>query len=84
MRLTSDHSLGKINHHVGLTGSNKVSLSHAEVLAIKDAFVRSLSQNGVPADEINRIRRSPTPSLCSSAPGWRVFPRLWEARHCFP
>ena len=46
VRLTSDHSLGKINHHVGLTGSNKVSLSHAEVLAIKDAFVRSLSQNG--------------------------------------
>ena len=45
VRLTSDHSLGKINHHVGLTGSNKVSLSHAEVLAIKDAFVRSLSQN---------------------------------------
>ncbi|MBR1588613.1 MAG: hypothetical protein IJ658_09850, partial [Kiritimatiellae bacterium] len=57
VRLTSDHTLGKINHHVHATGQNKVSLSHAEVLAIKDAFVRSLSQNGVGADVIANIRR---------------------------
>ena len=57
VRLTSSHSLGKINHHVSFTGSNKVSLTHAEVLAVKDAFVRALSQNGVGAAEIDRVRK---------------------------
>ena len=57
VHLTSDHSLGKINNHVSQTDKNNESLSHAEQLAIKDAFVRALSQNGVAADEINRVRR---------------------------
>ena len=34
-----------------------VPISHAEVLAVKDAFVKALQQNGVAADEINRVRR---------------------------
>ena len=57
VRLATDHSLGKINHHVGMTGLNKVSISHAETLAVKDAFIRALSQNGVAADELDRVRK---------------------------
>ena len=57
VRLKSATSLGKINDHVILRGDNNVSLSHAEVLAIKDAFVRALQQNGVGNDAIDRIRR---------------------------
>ena len=57
VRLTSDHSIEKVNNHVGKFFSNKVSLSHAEVLTIKDAFVRALSQSGVNADAIADIRR---------------------------
>ena len=56
VNLTSSTTLGKINNFVHRTGKNNVSLSHAEVLAIKDAFVRALSQSGVSANEINRIR----------------------------
>ena len=56
VNLTSSTTLGKINNFVNRTGKNNVSLSHAEVLAIKDAFVRALSQSGVSANEINRIR----------------------------
>ena len=57
VRLTSDHSIDKVNHHVGWFFSNNTTLSHAEVLAIKDAFVRALSQSGVSADAIAGIRR---------------------------
>ena len=57
VRLTSDHSIDKVNHHVGWFFSNNTHLSHAEVLAIKDAFVRALSQSGVSADAIAGIRR---------------------------
>ena len=57
VRLTSDHSLGAINNFVHRTGLNKVSISHAEVLAIKDAFVKALQQKGVGAEEINRVRQ---------------------------
>ena len=56
VRLDGSHSLEKINHHVDRTGKNIVSLSQAEVIAIKDAFVRALSANGVQGDEIARIR----------------------------
>ena len=57
VKLTSENSLGKVNHHVHLTGRNIVKIPHAEVLAIKEAFVNALSRSGVAADEINRIRQ---------------------------
>ena len=57
VRLTSDHSIDKVNHHVGWFFSNNTPISHAEVLTIKDAFVRALSQSGVSADAIADIRR---------------------------
>ncbi len=56
VKLVSETKLGKINHHVHLTGSNLKTLSHQEVLAIKNAFVKALSSHGVTEDEIARVR----------------------------
>ena len=55
--LASETTLDKINNHVHSTGKNKTELSHAEVLAIKQAFVKALTQGGVGAAEIARVRR---------------------------
>ena len=57
VRLRNENSLDMINNHAHKRGSNKTSLSHREVLAIKNAFVRSLSESGVGAEEINRVRQ---------------------------
>ena len=57
VRLTSDHSIDKVNHHVGRFFNNDTHLSHAEVLAVKDAFVRALANSGVNADGIANVRR---------------------------
>lgn len=54
--LTSDHSLGKVNDHVHTRGDNDTPLAHSEILAVKTAFVKALQQNGIGADEINRVR----------------------------
>ena len=56
VRLATATSLDKINHRVTFKGDNKVSLSHAEVLAVKQAFVRALSGAGVGAEEVARVR----------------------------
>jgi hypothetical protein len=56
VRLANETTLEKINNSVHFKGSNQTTLSHLEVLAIKNAFIKALSQNGVGADEIaNRI-----------------------------
>jgi hypothetical protein len=57
VKLASETTLGKVNNHVHLTGSNATPLSHAEVLAVKNAFVKALSSGGVGAGEIARVRR---------------------------
>lgn len=57
VRLTSDTTVGKVNNHVTMRSKNNVALSHEEVLAVKQAFVRTLSQSGVASDEIRRIRQ---------------------------
>ena len=57
VKLASETTLGKVNNHVHLTGSNATPLSHAEVLAVKNAFVKALSSGGVGANEIAQIRR---------------------------
>ena len=57
VKLTSENTLGKINHHIHATIANRTSLSHAEILVIKNAFINALSQNGVGADKIAEIRR---------------------------
>ncbi len=64
VRLTSNHSLGKVNDSVHSRGKNVVPVSHAEVLAVKDAFVKALQQNGVAA--VTRFARAPS-SLRSPA-----------------
>ena len=65
--LKSERSLDIINNHVRSRDENVKTISHDEVLAIKEAFVRALSQNGVGPDALNDIRRriglAPDPSL---------------------
>ena len=55
--LASETKLDKVNNHVHLTGSNAKPLSHEAVFAVKNAFVKALSSNGVGANEIARVRR---------------------------
>ena len=57
IRLTGQNSLGKVNNHVYKRDKNIVSLSHEEVLAVKDAFVKALRSSGVSQDEIASVRR---------------------------
>ena len=56
VRLAGQDSLAKINNRVHFTGLNKTSLTHAEVIAIKDAFVKALRDGGLGDAEINAIR----------------------------
>ena len=67
VKLKSERSLDIINNHVRSRDENVKTISHDEVLAIKQAFVRALSQNGVGPDALNDIRRriglAPDPSL---------------------
>ena len=55
--LKSQSKLTKINNHVHRLGANTQAISHEEVLAIKNAFVKALAANGVGGDEINQIRK---------------------------
>lgn len=55
--LKSESKLTKINNHVHRLGANTTSISHEEVLAIKNAFIKALSTNGVSGEEINNIRK---------------------------
>ena len=57
VKLTSETTIDKVNNHVEKRGKNGVELSHDEVLAIKNAFIRALAEGGVDRDEINNIRR---------------------------
>ena len=57
VRLENTTKLAKMNHHVHFTSFNKTEINVSEVLAIKNAFVKALSENGVDQKEIDRIRR---------------------------
>ena len=57
VRLTSEHTIRRVNHHATWKSQNNVSLSHEEVLAIKNAFVKALSKSGVQTNELNTIRQ---------------------------
>ena len=57
VKLSGEHSLSKMNHHITRRGANDTVISHAEVLAIKNAFVRALKGNGVGDDEIAHVRQ---------------------------
>ena len=56
--LKSETKLTKINNHVHSIGWNTKSISHEEIMAIKNAFVNALESNGVTDKaKINDIRR---------------------------
>lgn len=58
VKLAGENRLGKMNNHVETWWfSNREKIDHEEVLAIKQAFVKALSKNGVGEAEINRIRQ---------------------------
>ena len=56
VKLTSETEIGKVNNHVTMKFLNTTDISHVEVLAIKNAFVKALKSGGVAGDELNRIR----------------------------
>ena len=56
VKLTDQHTLDKVNNHIHFTCFNNTSIPHAEVVAIKNAFVKALSEGGVNAEEIGKIR----------------------------
>ena len=56
VKLSSETRLTKINNHVHRLRANNETISHAEVLTIKDAFIRALARSGVGREEIARVR----------------------------
>ena len=58
VKLRDANTLGKINHHVATWWyDNKDAISHAETVAIKQALVKALSQNGVQGEALARARQ---------------------------
>ena len=58
VKLAGESKLAKMNNHVATWWySNNENISHQETIAIKQAFVRALSQNGVQEVDINAIRK---------------------------
>ena len=53
VKLAGQHTLDRVNNHVHFTRFNNVVISHAEVVAIKNAFVRALSEGGL-SDEASQ------------------------------
>jgi len=56
VKLTSETGIDKVNNHVTMKFLNTTDISHEEVLAIKNAFVKALRAGGVDGYELNRIR----------------------------
>ena len=57
VRLSGEHSLARMNNHVSRRGWNTKTISHAEVIAIKNAFLNALGRGGVDAVRLAAIRR---------------------------
>lgn len=57
VKLANETTLDRMNHHVHATLFNGDKISHNEVIAIKEAFVKALSQNGLSQTEVNGIRQ---------------------------
>ena len=56
VKLASENKLAKMNNNVHKLGKNNETIAHGEVVAIKEALGKVLSQNGVGQDELNRVR----------------------------
>ena len=66
VKLASENKLAKMNNHVGSFFVNKDIISHEEVIAIKQALVKALSQNGIgiafhPEGKTGRINMNRNP-----------------------
>ena len=57
VRLTSETTIDKANNRVHRTGSNTTHFSHAEVVAVKEAFLKALVGGGVGNVELERVRQ---------------------------
>ena len=57
VKLAGESKLAKMNNHVHRIGKNTETISHAEVIAVKEAFIKALTQNGVASEELSRIRK---------------------------
>ena len=58
VRLSGKDSITKVNNHVIFTGINKTDISREEVMAVKNAFVRALQENGVTDEaKLSQIRQ---------------------------
>lgn len=57
VRLLDEQKLKKANNHVTFRFANRTIIPHEEVFAIKDAFVRALSANGVRGGALDDVRR---------------------------
>ncbi len=57
VRLLDEQKLKKANNHVTFRFANRTIIPHEEVFAIKDAFVKALSANGVKGNALDDVRR---------------------------
>ena len=57
VRLAGENKLEKVNNHVRFRFLNNKTINHAEVIAIKNAFVNALESNGVNSDRLQDIRQ---------------------------
>ena len=57
VKLSGENALTKMNNHVTVKILNRDKISHAEVIAIKEALVKALEGGGVDKEEINAVRR---------------------------
>lgn len=74
VRLASENKLEKMNNHVHLKFLNNKTIDHAEVIAIKNAFVKALEDNGVLPERLKEIRQKL--GLASSGGNWGDMSKL--------
>ena len=74
VRLASENKLEKVNNHVHLKFLNNKTIDHAEVIAIKNAFIKALDDNGVQPERLNEIRQKL--GLASSGGNWGDMSKL--------
>ena len=74
VRLASENKLEKMNNHVHLKFLNNKTIDHAEVIAIKNAFIKALGDNGVLSERLNEIRQKL--GLASSGGNWGDMSKL--------
>ncbi|MCR4573518.1 MAG: hypothetical protein K5787_07100 [Lentisphaeria bacterium] len=67
VKLVGENKLAKMNHHVHKLGKNNETISHAQVIAIKEALIKALSQNGVGSEELDKSAENSASRLTVSS-----------------